>query len=894
MPEFLPTHISGCQVWLDASDLNYLFSFKDGSFPVSVDGDPVGYWGDKSGNDLNFTNDYASESNRPIYVESAYHSKPAIRFNGTSSYLTLGTPRENIEQTVFIVASKPENAGATNQRLLTQTRQVSTLDYSRGYAPFVVQPNTRTLASTIDSNTVYTGAINFSSIQSPEEFSIFCDRVTQTNYNNIRNGKFTSAAAGTLSFRVSSSMTRMGANIANSFSGTTSGNYFAGDVSELIIYNRYLTNDERHIVEYYLANKWNVYDANYICAIKNGNWSDYLTWSASAVPTQNTQVYSNNFSVEIDQNINVPILSNATLSPLVSGSNGKFLLNNPYSILTSPSGIIGSTDHCLISNLSGLTYSISGNFTGPVLFQNGSELDLTVYGNVRATTTKNCIELDNENCNLTIYGNVTGGDTVSGVNNLNSSYIKVYGNVYGGTNTNGHGLRIENGKFYIYGNVYAGRTYNGTCHGISAGETLGTPNIFVYGNIYGTTAYGLKLFQNGNLELNGDAVATNQWAAINSSTFLLNNITINGSLIHGPNGTQPIYAPTYFVKPAIYNSTTLNPNNSLVNLTTYSNDFVAGGYVATRSTIRPNFSECPLPGVSASFIAEDTSTNTHYIGKTYTAYLNSFFNTFLTIYAKKQGRQYISLYLGEVSPSNLRYSKAIFDLENGVVTDMNNYTSAGVTRRQALTGMESVGDGWYRCILECPFTQAEVTVHIAPSNVPKFASTTQSVVSYTGNTLSGVLICGLHIYPGLSAIDGMDYTTIPYVSTGNAPGYYNIYTNDSVDFFYPDSYKLNYVPQASSVEIGTIYGGLTSLNNEEITIVETLTGTMVIPNSVTVAYGVPVGDTVGSAMLSKETLLNIWKSDVSSLTANDGLFTRLAKTLTNAQAGETMQSLDNL
>ena len=56
----VPTDIAGLQLWLDASDSTTLFQNSDGTTPAIADSDPIGYWGDKSGNGNNGRNNQNS------------------------------------------------------------------------------------------------------------------------------------------------------------------------------------------------------------------------------------------------------------------------------------------------------------------------------------------------------------------------------------------------------------------------------------------------------------------------------------------------------------------------------------------------------------------------------------------------------------------------------------------------------------------------------------------------------------------------------------------------------------------------------------------------------------------------------------------------------------------
>ena len=55
--------------------------------------------------------------------------------------------------------------------------------------------------------------------------------------------------------------------------------------------------------------------ANYR-AIASGNWSAGATWAGGAVPPNNEghNIYSNNFAVTIDQDVNVALITNASIT----------------------------------------------------------------------------------------------------------------------------------------------------------------------------------------------------------------------------------------------------------------------------------------------------------------------------------------------------------------------------------------------------------------------------------------------------------------------------------------------------------------------------------------------------------------------------------------------------
>lgn len=80
---FTPTSISGLQLWLDASDYSTLYQNSNGTTPAASDGDPVGYWADKSGNGRHVSQ--SSGTNKPTLSSTGFNSKPTLTFSGSHS-----------------------------------------------------------------------------------------------------------------------------------------------------------------------------------------------------------------------------------------------------------------------------------------------------------------------------------------------------------------------------------------------------------------------------------------------------------------------------------------------------------------------------------------------------------------------------------------------------------------------------------------------------------------------------------------------------------------------------------------------------------------------------------------------------------------------------------------
>ena len=85
---FSPASIAGLQLWLDAADASTLFTDSAGTIAATADGDPVGYWGDKSGNAVHALQTDGTQ--KPALKLAIKNSKNVCRFNSTTSKM-LGT-----------------------------------------------------------------------------------------------------------------------------------------------------------------------------------------------------------------------------------------------------------------------------------------------------------------------------------------------------------------------------------------------------------------------------------------------------------------------------------------------------------------------------------------------------------------------------------------------------------------------------------------------------------------------------------------------------------------------------------------------------------------------------------------------------------------------------------
>jgi hypothetical protein len=123
-------------LWLDASDSGTLFQ-SNGGASASADGDPVGYWLDKSGNGKHATQ--TSGTNKPTLKTAIQNGKNIVRTNGTSSFMSIPTITMDAPFSFYLVVKKPSSAAVMELAGISTTAARYLLENysdSKTYFPF--------------------------------------------------------------------------------------------------------------------------------------------------------------------------------------------------------------------------------------------------------------------------------------------------------------------------------------------------------------------------------------------------------------------------------------------------------------------------------------------------------------------------------------------------------------------------------------------------------------------------------------------------------------------------------------------------------------------------------------------------------------------------------------
>lgn len=219
-----PNQLSGLQLWLKAD--------------AGIVGNPsVTQWQDQSGN-----GNHAGLGVSPTYTTNVINGKPALYFNGSTNYLTGIAPgfTGNPSLTVFAV---------WQQANITVTMNV-----------FLTGTNTTNLGIGIganNNNNVFFqwGAVSDCRYGPNNTNWVIESGVKGINPNNLHlyiNGSQKSQTIVTTTATIGVTNYYVGC------AGAGLSNYVNGNVAELVLYNRVLSDTERYGVELYLSNKYGI------------------------------------------------------------------------------------------------------------------------------------------------------------------------------------------------------------------------------------------------------------------------------------------------------------------------------------------------------------------------------------------------------------------------------------------------------------------------------------------------------------------------------------------------------------------------------------------------------------------------------------------------------------
>jgi prepilin-type N-terminal cleavage/methylation domain-containing protein len=246
-----PSDLNSLELWLDANDLNTLFTSNDCTTTTGIANNAtVGCWKDKSKNTNNAIQ--ATSANRPTLLTSGINSKPALDFDGSTDYLTITNHSSiniNTDLTAFAVVNLDiagsaygiltKFSGSASERqygLITYTTPNFAFSYESGNNDAFLLSS-----SAFSVNTTYLVSATVSAGASP-------------TLNIYQDGQDTPTST------TSTATTSTGSDISIASCGAGYG-YICkldGKISEILLFSKALSNSEREYIEQYLGYKWGI------------------------------------------------------------------------------------------------------------------------------------------------------------------------------------------------------------------------------------------------------------------------------------------------------------------------------------------------------------------------------------------------------------------------------------------------------------------------------------------------------------------------------------------------------------------------------------------------------------------------------------------------------------
>lgn len=234
-----PAKLSNLAIWLRAKDLSTLFQNSGGTTPVTANGDPVGFWGDKSLSNLDFIQ--ATIGLRPIYRSAGINSRPSVEGDGIGMFLST-TPSFGASDWTCSVVIKPTNTVAILESVF------GCRDAELAFFPKSIESIT-----TAQLGYVYPGGV-----QEP-------GNVASTTAAQVLTWVLSAGAGGSI-YRNAVLVGSGGSYDATSLNAATgvfsaahaAYGFFTGQIGEIVLYDRALSGGELTTLINYMKNEYGI------------------------------------------------------------------------------------------------------------------------------------------------------------------------------------------------------------------------------------------------------------------------------------------------------------------------------------------------------------------------------------------------------------------------------------------------------------------------------------------------------------------------------------------------------------------------------------------------------------------------------------------------------------
>lgn len=232
---FNPRRIAGLLAWHDAADSSTLFQNSNGTTAATAESDPVGYWGDKSGNGHHLTQ--SVNNDRPLLNVAEQNGLPALQFDGSNDCMTSATGYlQGLASTVFLVAQRQGDTNVATVFSIGRANDTGPVEIS--LRNIFSSPANRVRYKPNGLTERRNGGASLDIVATPTDFMI---------------------TAGTFSAVASIANTGDPVFVGAQRSAAGANAFFMnGRLGEVLVYNRVLSLLEIQRVESYLSNKWGI------------------------------------------------------------------------------------------------------------------------------------------------------------------------------------------------------------------------------------------------------------------------------------------------------------------------------------------------------------------------------------------------------------------------------------------------------------------------------------------------------------------------------------------------------------------------------------------------------------------------------------------------------------
>lgn len=241
-PPFSPADVSGLSLWLDASDISTLKQNSDGTGSVA-NGDPVGYWQDKSG-DGNHAVQSGSSSLKPSYASNNTNALGAVLFDNSALNRLEFSPNPlagSSAGSLFFVCRGDQGEGACIGSPVANLGADSSADhYPCG-------------GTTIYNSFGSTARYSFSAVADFTATHATAIVASGSGWNCWQNGGLAYSLASNAVAWSSS-----GAAIGGRSSEGMAAFFFPGVVCEVLLYSEAVSESSRNAITSYLMTKWGI------------------------------------------------------------------------------------------------------------------------------------------------------------------------------------------------------------------------------------------------------------------------------------------------------------------------------------------------------------------------------------------------------------------------------------------------------------------------------------------------------------------------------------------------------------------------------------------------------------------------------------------------------------